>query len=50
MSPAMPSTVEHWGVTKKGFPLIIEEDLSNLLSQEMISESDGYSLCPVHTK
>ena len=36
------TSVEVWGCTKQGFPLLVEEDLSNLLSQELISEGDGY--------
>ncbi len=47
LSCAMPSPgivtrcLSDFGVTRQGFPLIVEEDLSNLLAQEMISEKDG---------
>ena len=36
------SCLSDFGCTRQAFPLIVEEDLSNLLAQEMIDEKDGF--------
>lgn len=38
------SCLSDFGCTRQAFPLIVEEDLSNLLAQEMIDEKDGWKI------